>query len=268
LRFVPKKVDDSVNVSKEHPLVEASTLVVGLALIFIVIAAALILMVDLVLMFVSPEREAQLFSDWMPDGLVAVNEEDERVVELQALVARLARHWEDAPYEFRVEIMDDEDLNALALPGGRIVVTSGLLDEVESENELAFVLGHEMGHFKNRDHIRALGRGVVLSIFFIAISGNEGGANLGMTIGDLTLRSFSRGQESDADEFGLEIVYKEYGHVAEAWRFFERIDERGSRLLGFGTYLSTHPSADDRVETLIEIAEDKGWPVTGPVVYP
>lgn len=268
MRFVPKKVDDSVNVSSEHPLVEASTLVVGLALIFVVIAAALILMVDLVLMFVSPEREAQLFSDWMPDGFVAVNEDDERIVELQALVTRLARHWDDAPYEFRAEIMDDEDLNALALPGGRIVVTSGLLEEVESENELAFVLGHEMGHFRNRDHIRALGRGVVLSIFFVAISGNEGGANLGMTISDLTLRSFSRGQESDADEFGLEIVYKEYGHVAEAWRFFERIDEQGGRLLGFGTYLSTHPSPDDRVETLIEIAEGKGWPVTGPVVYP
>lgn len=266
MRFIPKKVDDSVNVSKEHPLVEAGTLVIGLTLIFAAIAAALILIVDLVLLFVSPEREAAMFSNWLPDGIVAVEEEDKRVVALQALTTRLARHWEDSPYEFRVEISADDDLNAMALPGGLIIVTSGLLDSVESENELAFVLGHEIGHFRNRDHIRALGRGVVLTIFFVAISGGDSVANLSMTISDLTLRGFSRGQEADADKFGLELVYKEYGHVAESWRFFERVGDEDNALIDIAAYLSTHPSPEDRVARMIELAESNGWPVTGPVV--
>lgn len=268
MRFVPKKADDSINVSKEHPLVEAGTLVIGLTLIFAAIAAVLILIVDLVLLFVSPEKEAVMFADWLPDGIVAVEEEDKRVVELQALTERLARHWEDSPYEFRVEISADDDLNAMALPGGLIIVTSGLLDRVESENELAFVLGHEIGHFRNRDHIRALGRGIVLSIFFAAISGGDSVANLSMTISDLTLRGFSRGQEADADRFGLELVYEEYGHVAESWRFFERIGKKDSALIDIAAYLSTHPSPEDRVERMIELAESNGWPVTGPVVEP
>ena len=263
MRHVPRQADETVNVSKEHPLVEASTLVVGLTIIFATIALLLILMVDVVLLFVSPEKEAELFARWVPDDLVAVDDEDPRRAELQALVSRLASHWKDSPYEFHVEIADEAGLNALALPGGTIVVTSGLLDRVETENELAFILGHELGHFRNRDHIRALGRGVVLSIFFMAISGVDASADLGMTVSDLALRSFSRGQESDADEFGLEIVFLEYGHVEDSWRFFERIDDDDDEFFDIGIYLSTHPSPDDRIEELIELAGSRGWPVSG-----
>ena len=112
----------------------------------------------------------------------------------------------------------------MALPGGLIVVTQGLLDQVESENELAFVLGHELGHFRNRDHLRALGRGVVISLFFAVVTGNDV-AGLGIKATDLTLRGFSREQETRADEFGLAIVHAEYGHVNQASRLFERWDE-------------------------------------------
>ena len=266
MRYVPKKADDTVNVSKEHPLVEASTLVVGLTLIFAAVAAILILLVDLVLLFVPPEREATMFANWLPDDIVAVSHEDDRVVALQALTARLAGHWEDSPYEFRVEISEDDDMNAMALPGGLIIVTSGLLDRAESENEIAFVLGHEIGHFSNRDHIRALGRGIVLSIFLAAIGGTDGIGNIGLTISDLTLRGFSRKQESDADKFGLQLVFEEYGHVADSWRFFERIDGADDPGIDLAAYLSTHPSPDNRIERLHKLAEENGWPVTGPVV--
>jgi predicted Zn-dependent protease len=259
MRYVPKQAPDDVNVSKEHPLVEAGTLVAGLSLIFIAIALILILMVDLVLMIVSPAKEAQLFSSWLPDDLVTVQGDDGRHAEVDELVQRLASHWKETPYEFRVEISDDSNLNAMAFPGGLIVVTSGLLDRVESENELAFILGHELGHFRNRDHIRGLGRVVLLSIFFAAISGSDGGANLGVSVGDLALRGFSRGQESDADEFGLGIVYEEYGHVAQATRFFERIEDDDAVLSELASYLSTHPSPDDRIERLAELSATRNW---------
>jgi predicted Zn-dependent protease len=194
---------------------------------------------------------------------VSVDSDDARLEELQRLTDRLSRQWPESPYEYTVQIADSNELNAMALPGGLIIVTSGLLDAVESENELAFVLGHEMGHFSNRDHIRGLGRGVVLSIFIAVISGSDGGVNLGSSLSDLTLRGFSRGQEEDADEFGLAIVNSEYGHVASSWRFFERLSDKE---LGLATYLSTHPSPGDRVNQLIEHAGDNGWAVDGAVV--
>jgi Zn-dependent protease with chaperone function len=263
VKFIAKKPREGINVSDEHPLVEAGTLIVGLTAIFIVIALALIFVIEVALYFVSTEAEAELFSDWIPEDLVTVSPADERLEQTQLLVDRLVIHWADTPYEFRVEIDDSDVANAMALPGGLIIVTQGLLDQVESENELAFVLGHELGHFRNRDHLRALGRGLVLSIFFAVITGNDV-AGLGINATDIALRGFSREQETKADAFGLAIVHSEYGHVNQAARLFERWDTADEDSLAIITYLSTHPQPGDRVERLRAIAERDGWRTEGP----
>ena len=262
MKFKPRKPAEGINVSDTHPLVEAGTLVVGLAAISLIIALALIFMIELALYFIPVEKEADLFEDWLPEDLVTVSPGDERLHQAQLLVDRLAFHWGDAPYAFRVEIDDSDIANAMALPGGLIIVTQGLLDQVESENELAFVLGHELGHFKNRDHLRALGRGIVLSLFFAVATGNDV-SGLSIKVTDLALRGFSRKQESDADEFGLALVYTHYGHVNEAWRLFERWDDGDDSFLDVASYMSTHPDSGDRIDDLAAIALREQWPVEG-----
>ena len=217
MEFIPRKPREGINVSKEHPLIEASTLIIGLSLIFAVISIGLIFAVEIALYFLPEEKEADLFENWLPDDIITVAPDDARLEKLETLLWRLSRHYPESPYNFRIEIDDSETMNAMALPGGLIVVTVGLLDEIETENELAFILGHEMGHFKNRDHMRALGRGLVISLVFVALSGSGAATDLGASITDLALRSFSRKQESSADEFGLELVQQEYGHVADSW---------------------------------------------------
>jgi predicted Zn-dependent protease len=216
-----------------------------------------------VLVFVSPQTEADLFSGWTPEDLVSITPNDPRADAMRELVSRLARHRPDAPYDVRIEVSDVDEMNAMALPGGLIVVTRGLLDSVESENELAFVIGHELGHFEQRDHLRILGRTVVLGILYGAIRSNSSAANLGLTAADLAALGFSRKQESTADEFGLELVQSEYGHVAESSRFFERVAEDSS-LKRFA-YLSTHPGADDRIAHVRDLAAHRGWPQAGTV---
>ena len=263
MKFTPRRVRDDVNISKQHPLAEASTLVFGLGLILAVILVALIFLVDIVLYFVPEEREVALFNSWLPEDIVTVAYDDPRLEKLDYLLTRLSRHWPESKYEFRIEINDSTDMNALALPGGLIVVTSGLLDNVQTENELAFILGHELGHFKNRDHIRGMGRGVVIALLFATISSSEGSAAISSSIADLTLRGFSRKQESAADRVGLEIVHDEYGHVAESWRFFERISSADKDSFVFGPYLSTHPLTDARIRAIVENAAANGWSISG-----
>ena len=265
MRFIPKKADDSVNVSDEHPLVEASTLVVGLGLIFVGIVVVLVLLVDIALYFIPEEKEVQMFDAWLPESISTVAYDDPRLAKLEELLGRLQRHWPEAKYEFRVEIDDSPVMNAMAYPGGLIVVTAGLLDRVESENELAFILGHELGHFHNRDHLRGLGRGVVLTIMFAALGFTDANTGVGSSLADLTLRGFSRGQEADADEFGLSIVNDEYGHVADSWRFFERIDFDDDDTADLLDYVATHPDPDDRIADLKSIAKLRGWATTGDV---
>ncbi len=263
MKFIPRKARNDVNVSPEHPLVEATTLVVGLGLIFAVILVALLFLVDLLLWFVPPEKEIRMFDAWLPEDIATVAVDDPRLETLEALLARLSRHWPDAKYPFRVEIDDSPQANAMAYPGGLIVVTAGLIEQTQSENELSFILGHELGHFHNRDHLRGLGRGALLLILFTAISSSDNSAALGSSIANLTLSGFSRSQEAKADRFGLALVHAEYGHVADAWRFFSRINNARGGLLQ--SYLATHPPPKDRIDRLAGYAREQGWSSDGSV---
>lgn len=264
MKFVAKAPREGINVSEEHPLKEASTLILSLSAIFVLIVVALIFFMDLVILLVSPEAEARMFSSWTPLGLEPAEIDDTRTGATRALLERLALHWPESPYTLRLEVTEADSPNAMALPGGLIVVTTGLLDRMATENEFAFVLSHELGHFRNRDHLRGLGRGIALSILLTAIGSNESGANLGLAIADLTLRGFTREQESEADAFGLELVHAEYGHVHKSWRFFDRLNSEGSANRGLIVYLGTHPAAEDRVDRIKEYATEQGWPLDGP----
>jgi Zn-dependent protease with chaperone function len=149
------------------------------------------------------------------------------------------------------------------------VVSAGLLEQTASENELALVVGHELGHFRNRDHLRGLGRGVAFGLVLatLSASGAGSGADLASLAGQLAQRSFDRDQEVDADAFGLALVAAEYGHVAGASDFFRKTPGAGG-LLGerMESYLSTHPLHEDRIEALTALAAERGWPTQGALV--
>jgi Zn-dependent protease with chaperone function len=66
--------------------------------------------------------------------------------------------------KYKVTIIPSPEVNALAVPGGNIMVFAGLLKEIKTENELAFVIAHELGHFENRDQLRGIGRMLILFV--------------------------------------------------------------------------------------------------------
>jgi predicted Zn-dependent protease len=270
VNFDPSLPDDEVNVSSTHPLREALVLVAGIAAagfaLFIVIA----LTVEILVRWIPPSFEVRVFSSsrivehLAPEG----DEADPRIDRVASLLDRLAGHWPENPYQFRVAIHEESAPNALAFPGGLVMVTTGLLDQVESENELAFVLGHELGHFRHRDHLRGIGRGVAFALVMgaLGLGGGGGAAQLAALSGQLAARGFDRDQESDADRFGLALVQQEYGHVAGSWDFFERLpDPDGALEEEIVHYLATHPLNEERIEALHALALERGWPQVGAV---
>ncbi len=264
MKFVARKPSNGINVSDTHPLAEAGLLIFGLSFIFVTIALVLVFLVELALRFISPETEADFFSTWIPADLISIEGDDPRLLETRSLTRRLAAHWPDSPYAFRVDVTHSEIPNAMAFPGGLIIVSTALLDRVETENELAFVLAHELGHFRNRDHLRMLGRGVIFSIVFSMLLDDGGGETVGLTVANLTLRGFSRDQESEADLFALGVLQAEYGHVDDSWRFFQRLLAEDLDDYWLGIYLSTHPAPQERIDELREHAAEQEWPVMGP----
>ena len=262
MKFVSRTPREGINVSDEHPLVEATTLVIGLGAVLTALALVIVFFVDLVVVLLPPSIEARFLQNTVMEEFMAADYDSDNARDLQSLVERLATQWPDNPYEFRVGILDNRTPNALALPGGVILVTSGLLEQTKSENELAFVLGHELGHFRNRDHLRQLGRVTMLSLFAVAVLG-QNAANLTGNVLNLTILAFNREQESEADEFGLAAVYGTYGHVNEAWRFFERAAEDESALRTFGSFAATHPPSRERLDAMRKMAERNQWPLDG-----
>lgn len=262
MRYEPRQPDASVNVSKTHPLAEAGTLIVGLGLIGVIIVLALVFSVELLIRFVPPQTEARWLSGWQPVETTPPDDPDERAA--ARLLGELAQLWPEAPYTFRLSVMEDPTPNALALPGGLIVVTDGLLDSVRSENAMAFVLAHELGHFRHRDHIRQLGRGAAIGLFLAGVRTSRG-SGISVTLADLTLRGFGRKQETAADAFALDLVQRHYGHVGESLAFFETLAQAEGDIIPWAGYLSTHPATADRVSVLRELAAGKGWSGDGDV---
>jgi Zn-dependent protease with chaperone function len=259
--FDPRLPRDDVNSSRTHPLADAAWLLAGAAAAGLALAVLALALVELASRFVPASLEARLFA-----GLAGAEGEHPREPAARALLARLAGHWPENPYQLRLSVLGDEGPNAFALPGGSVTLTSGLLDAVESENELAFVLGHELGHFAGRDHLQAIGRALVLSLSLQAVFGSVGAETVPAIASSLASRGYDRGQERAADRFGLALVASEYGHVAGAERFFARLPDAHA---AFGdraaAWFATHPLSEARIADLRDQARERGWRTDAPL---
>lgn len=179
---------------------------------------------------------------------------------LNELLDRLETHLpeEHAQRDYQVLYIPDDTVNALAIPGDRVIIYQGLLTDVESENELMMILGHELGHFANRDHLRGLSRQLLVRLSLSALLGDLGA--LGSIATDsasvLANAQFSQSQEKQADEMGMMLLAQEYGHVAGATDFFIRMEEQRIPRLDI---LGSHPPSEERVQRLEALIQEKGY---------
>jgi Zn-dependent protease with chaperone function len=263
VEYRPRTPREGINVGAKHPLSELATLIAGISLTIVVFVVAVFAIIEVVIRWVPPGFESRVFGSlWSADA--GSEREDPRLEAAAALLGRLESHWEKNPYQLRLAIMEEESPNAFAVPGATIYLTRGLLDSVESENELAFVLGHELGHFRNRDHLRGLGRGLIVSLTLSALVGGSAAQSLPQVVTALTESGFAREQERDADAFGIALVQAEYGHVAGADGFFKRLPDATADIGDeFASYLATHPVSEARIENLWSLAAENRWSITG-----
>lgn len=267
MKFTARQPGINVNVSPTHPLKEFAILAGGLLAIVVGVYLALGLAVDLIVPRLSMDLEKKLAGAFV--GRLVENEDvADTTQSLQSLVDRLQDRCAPLPYSITVHVTEADAVNAAALPGGHMVVFTGLLAEMTSENELAFVLAHELGHFANRDHLRGLGRALVLMTASTILLGADNSVNSmigqGMVLTEL---SFSRKQESQADEFALETLFCHYGHVADATSFFNKIPEDGDPGR-FGHYFASHPENRRRIGYLEDLAQERGYPTGDPLPLP
>lgn len=166
------------------------------------------------------------------------------------------------PYTFTV--LSDPTVNAFALPGGYVYVTTGLLAFLSSEAELAAVLGHEIGHVAARHNVSQASWGIVSDIATKVLSDKIGNPELIGAISGLTLRKYGRDQELEADGLSAKNLARtgyDPNAMVNVIATLQAYDQAtGGSSTPYRDIFSTHPSNDQRLQQLISQARQQGSP--------
>ena len=195
---------------------------------------------------------------------VAQKPDPEVLKVLQDTVDFLKQSLPGNPYDLKVYILPVEQVNALALPGGPIVIFEGLIDKAESPEELAGVLAHEIQHILLRHSTRGILRNLAKSMLVTLFLGDVNSVMEGIIqlAGQLETLGLSREMEAEADQKGMELILAANIDPHGMIRIFKKLmqEDFSQKKLPKGkpvseendlsSYFSTHPSSQNRLARL------------------
>lgn len=182
---------------------------------------------------------------------------------LEKLVSRLVPP--DSEYVFQVEVVDSGLVNAIAFPGGNILIFRGLLEKSPSSDAVAGVLAHEMQHVFQRHGTENLLNQVALSGLFklLTVEANAIAETLFAGVRTLSLLKYTRELETEADALALQLLYQAGVDPVEMLAMFQVLKNHSSSL---PESISTHPDMSSRMEKLKIIIDQKPDFVSKPVL--
>lgn len=252
------QIPEGINNSERRPILDFVRLSATAVALAAVLGAALFFLAERLAPLVPFRYEAAVTGGLFPPPA------SEGKVEpyLRELTARLAAA-QGLPQEITVSVHyhEGEVVNAFATLGGHVVLFAGLLEAMPDENALAMVIAHEIAHVRHRHPIATAGRSAALGLLLTLVGADSGSQVVRAAVshgGAVTLLTFSRSQEAEADATALETVQRAYGHVAGADGFFRLMLQR-AHLREPPQFLSSHPLTRERIEALAALAERRGW---------
>ena len=178
-----------------------------------------------------------------------VLKEGPAVSAVQEMTQRLTDKIPDNPYKFQISVVQSPVVNAFALPGGYVVVFTGLMTKAESGEEVAGVLSHELNHVLQRHGMERLVKMLGLAaVVGILLGDQQGLTGLAKQVGmELVTLKFGRAQETEADVTGIRLLSDARIAPDGMIRFFERLSEKDKARV---EVFSTHPMSAGRAERL------------------
>lgn len=185
---------------------------------------------------------------------------------------KIAKHSHRPDLEYHFTVLDSPEINAFALPGGYVYITRGIMAYLNSEAELAAVLGHEIGHVTARHGVRqqsatqATNIGLTLASLFVPEIGSIGGQNLSNLVGGALLSGYGREHELEADHLGAEYlgrtgydpqaIIKVIGVLKnQELQDAQLAKQEGREPRRYHGLFATHPDNDTRLKQAVDEAD-------------
>jgi predicted Zn-dependent protease len=198
---------------------------------------------------IGKQVEAQSIKDY--GGLVNDRAMSERVARVGKKVAAVSPR-QDVTYTYKV--LNSNVINAFSAPGGPVMITKKLVQMLTTDDELAFVLGHETGHVAAEHGRKAINQAIIAQGIAAILLGKAGdtvqtGVNVTYT---LYTRGYSRDQEYQADTYGVQLMTKAGYNPEAAVKALAKLGLNKSK--GINKYFATHPDTPDRIDRVALLA--------------
>jgi beta-barrel assembly-enhancing protease len=202
------------------------------------------------LKLISPEKERDLGKQMFAAFVKEENKDIEKTADAQTFANTLQL---SKKYPIKVTVIDnDKTVNAFAMPGGYVVIYTGLLNKMRSKEELTALLGHEVSHINQRHSLRAMLRSLASSLLFSVVISDFSGVSALILENVNTLRSlsYSRSLETEADTEGMNIMMQNNVDVNGMKHLLETLQKAAGDMPSQLSFLSTHPLTRKRIENV------------------
>lgn len=193
------------------------------------------------------------------DAPVALCTASEGQAALDKMVARLNPD-KDLPYPVKLAVLDNDMVNAFALPGGRVVLFRGMLEAAEGPDEIASILAHEFGHVVNRDPTRdALRSAGSIGVLGLLFGDFAGGTVVLLLSNQLINAKYSQAAETGADIYAHDLMAQAGLNPSALGVIFRRLLDEYGDAEGLMSHFSTHPQLRERIEAAQAAAEGQAY---------
>lgn len=248
-------IQDNVNVGKTNVGIEFISLVAGLVALCFLIYLCADGISNLLIDKISVDTQLKIektISITSSKPYKHKNKDEEKIKNLENIRNTIVAQDKNLQNKSKFNIYEtsNEEINAFVYPDGSIYVTKGLLDKINDNEMLTFIIAHELGHYVHRDHLKMISRQIIVYTINSIISG--GSQTTDTTIGNISSLNelkHSRNQERNADKYANKMVYRIYGNNNGAIRFFQYL-EKEEKAPEFIQYFSTHPSTKQRLKLI------------------
>jgi len=219
------------------------------------------------IVFMSPQEESKLGADSYRKILADSKISDDRfqTKRIKEIGRRIAKAANKPDFNWEFNLVEDSQINAFCLPGGKVVVYTGILNISQNDDQLATVMSHEVAHalarhgaerMSHQQVSNAIGQigSILMQGYAPEYSSTFNAAySTGVNVG--VMLPFSRSHETEADEIGVHLMYKAGYNINEAVNFWKNMKKIKGNAPSENSFFSTHPSDDERIHNIAVLVE-------------